>query len=98
MGDLVVDYSALRDTVDLSNKIASNLEGLDKTVAGMADHFGSTEIADAVREFGTNWDYRRQILTERARQLSEKAQGCLDVFTEADRELATKLEEAWRSR
>lgn len=88
MSDLRVDYERLRSSADTARQIKSAFDGLTSRVGDTRDCWGHSRIADAMHTFGTNWDYHRTILSEEIQATGEKMDACLQVFQEADQQLA----------
>lgn len=94
MVNLKVDYTALNDSERSLQLIATELEGADARRDANGKIWGSSDIADAMKEFVDNWDRHRKQLVESLTSVGKMCASSRDCFTGADQQLATKLAEA----
>jgi len=89
MGDLEVDFGLLEDSHRTATSLKSEFDGLPDAVKGVA--WGRSSITGAMDTFGTNWDYHREILSEKLGETAEKIESCLTTFRNADKQLYDQL-------
>ena len=93
MSDLKVDFTTLEDSHRAAQTLKSEFDDLPHRV-GDGTHWGHHDVADAMHEFGTNWDYHRAILSENIGEVGENVESCLTTFRDADQKLYDELEKS----
>lgn len=93
MADLKVDFENLESSKSTVASLKAAFDGLSRRVSAQSRDWGSSDIEGAMHEFATNWDYRRDILSGKLKEVGEKIEGTLEAFTEADEKLAHGLEQ-----
>lgn len=92
MTDLCVDYATLERGAAKLAGLKRAFNDLPHTVAEQSSDWGSRDIAGAMQDFGTNWDYRRGTLTEQIDTVGQKIEGSVQAFREADAKLAQEAD------
>lgn len=87
MADLKVDYDALELSLETAKSLKTSFDDLPDRVGSHGSDWGDGRIGDAMHEFATNWDYRRDLLSGAISEFGEKVEGCLEAFKEADQKL-----------
>ena len=91
MPDLKVDYATLDHSERSLQRIATELEGADARRDANARIWGSSDVADAMREFVDNWDRHRRHQIESLASVAEMCATAKESFAGADRQLAAEL-------
>lgn len=81
--------------VDFENLYASHTQcvTLKSEFDDTPDHvreieWGDGGINDAMHDFGTNWDYHRDVLTDKIEEVGEKIEGAIDAWSKVDEQVA----------
>ncbi len=89
MTDLKVSYDKLEE----SNK---NLKAINQELDTTGDHqkdikgsLGSGDIAHAMDDFATNWDYHRHKLQDKVKAMGEMSETTMQKFQEVDTKLGS---------
>lgn len=89
MDKLLVDFETLEDSKSTLSSLKKDFDGLPNAV-GAVD-WGRRTIHDAMHTFGTNWDYRRDVLSGKIKENGEKIGSTLEAFQKADQKLYHEL-------
>jgi conjugal transfer/entry exclusion protein len=90
---LVVDVDLLLDTGDDLTAIVNEFDGADSYADRVADAVGDDTLADAIRDFSSEWKNRREKMKESIANLAELTTAVGTQFQDVDKQLATSLEE-----
>jgi hypothetical protein len=93
--DLQVPGDLLEDTGARLGRIASELEHAEDNADACADAVGDHRLADAVRDFGGNWDAARGDILSAIGKLDEIAKACAQTFDKIERHFVRALEQAY---
>ncbi|MFD2797422.1 hypothetical protein ACFS27_27965 [Promicromonospora vindobonensis] len=89
---LVVDVDLLLDTGDDLTAIVNEFDGADSYADQVADAVGDDTLADAIRDFSSEWKNRREKMKESIANLAELTTAVGTQFQDVDNQLATSLE------
>ena len=92
MTDLCVDYAALERGAEKLAGLKRAFSDLPHTVSEQSSDWGSRDIAGAMQDFATNWDYRRGTLTEQIETVGQKIEGSVQAFRDVDAKLAREAD------
>jgi hypothetical protein len=83
---IVVDYELLGLSATSLRSIGDEFEHAAKIKDDLAGSLGSDEIADAMRDFGCNWDRKRKDLTQKLKNTESVVRSVMSSFSELDRQ------------
>jgi L-lactate utilization protein LutB len=90
---LVVDVDLLLDTGDDLTAIVNEFDGADSYADRVAAAVGDDTLAEAIRDFSSEWKNRREKMKESIANLAELTTAVGTQFQDVDKQLATSLEE-----
>jgi hypothetical protein len=91
MTDLKVDYAVLDTSESALARIAAEFESAPHHRDQLSDIWGSSEVADAMREFVDNWDRHRNGLLKSIKNVGSLCAATTAGFRECDRHLSDVL-------
>jgi hypothetical protein len=94
MADLTVDYATLEHPEQSLQRIATELDGADAHRDADAGIWGSSDIAEAMRNFVDNWDRHRGKLVESVKNVGGMCASVREAFAAADQDLADTMAHA----
>lgn len=94
MVDLKVNYTTLDQSERSLQGITTELESADARRDAKADIWGSSDVADAMRDFVDNWDHHRAKLLESLNNVGGMCASAKETFAGSDRQLAAELTRA----
>ncbi len=89
MNRLLVDFELLEDSKSTLGSLKKQFDDLPHAVGDV--DWGRRCIHDAMHTFGTNWDYHRDVLSDKIKENGEKIGSSLEAFRKADRKLYNEL-------
>lgn len=92
VSDLKVDYEALADSERTLSALKSAFDHVEDRVRGSRALWGHSSVAEAMAQFGGNWDHHRRLLSEEIQAVGEKTSQTLTAFRDADAELAKSFD------
>lgn len=90
MADLKVDYDTLHKSSSTLVGLKREFDNIESRV-GDVDFLADGGIKDAMHEFGTNWSYHREKLSEKIESTGKKVDACLEAFKKTDTKLYDAL-------
>lgn len=93
-GRLKVDLDALSDTARSLDVLARQFRNASCALGAARSAVGHPDVAAAMSEFTGNWRRHREALVSSLEAVADMASDSHAAYTEADRELAGKLEAA----
>lgn len=91
MTDLKVDYAVLSSSELALGRIAAELESAAHHRDELSDVWGSSEVADAMREFVDNWDRHRAGLLEAVKNVGSLCASTTAAFRDVERQFTDAL-------
>jgi hypothetical protein len=91
MSDLKIDIQQLRDSAKALKLISSEFTDANDNSDTLADAVGHSDLADHIRTFAHNWDYRRSEIVKVVGDLEKKMAETADGFEKVDKNLADKV-------
>ncbi|MBH0053694.1 hypothetical protein I6E74_05850 [Salinibacterium sp. SWN139] len=88
---LVVDTDLLRTTASQVSRVRDTFEGAARDIDDVAAAVGHAGLANKVRGFVNNWDFRRSELVEQLETIRNNMIEVADGFESADCELGNAL-------
>lgn len=85
---IVVDYDLLDLSATSLRSIGDEFEHTARIKDDLVGHLGSDQISDAMRDFSSNWDRKRQDLTQKLRDTEGVVRSVMASFSEQDRQSA----------
>jgi len=95
---LIVDFTTLEDSSKTLSTLHDEFKSIKGHVNGLDDHWGYGRIKDAMHEFSGNWDYRRELLTEKIEETGKKVDTTIDAFRKADQKLYNELMKSYEDK
>ncbi|WP_122816366.1 hypothetical protein [Nocardioides pantholopis] len=94
MGDrLVADIGRIRSSAYDVRSTSSRFNGASSLVAEYRSDLGSTDLANALDDFASNWKIHRERLCEDLEKFADWAVQAADGYAQADADLAAVLTE-----
>ena len=87
MPDLRVKTELLRATADSLSALRGELGNLERRLDHHRSSWGSDDVADALDEFGGNWDDNRRRISDSMTFLQRMAQSTAEEFERLEAEL-----------
>lgn len=88
MTDLRVKTDLLRATAESLSTLRGELGHLEQRLDRDRDSWGSDDVADALDEFGGNWDDNRRRISDSMTSLERMAQATAEEFERLESELS----------
>lgn len=86
-----VDFENLETSHDQCVTLKSEFDGLPDRATGI--EWGDGDINDAMHDFSTNWDYHRDVLSDKIKEVGEKIEGAIDAWAKVDKQVKGWLTE-----
>ncbi|MFE6336233.1 hypothetical protein ACFVOK_23960 [Streptomyces sp. NPDC057798] len=86
--DLIVDYDFLMDSEKKLGQLKKTFEDLEDRRDDMKEHWGSGDVAGAMKKFVDNWDDYRTRLVESIESVGKLVASSKKAFEDLDEELA----------
>jgi len=93
MGDVEIAVGELRDLSTRLTGLSEDLMGVDAGAEYTTSELAHRSVIEAMDEFHSNWDDNREYVCGKLDDLAELATRTADGFTDADAELAAKINE-----
>ena len=95
MGDRIrVDLVELGETACALGALVTDFQGAEKQAEAASADVGSPEIADALHEFATNWNYHKKKLIATLEGVRDMADQGRETYIGVDEQLAQSMSEA----
>lgn len=93
MTDLRVSYDTLEESTRNLKAIQRELDHTKHHQADIRHALGSHDMAHAMHDFASNWDYHRHKLLDKIQAVGEMSEKTMDAFREVDTKLKHGLPE-----
>ncbi|SEO37449.1 hypothetical protein [Actinacidiphila rubida] len=93
MTDLKVSYDTLEESASHLKAIQRELDDTKHHQADIKDSLGSHDMAHAMHDFASNWDYHRHKLLDKIQAMGEMTEKTLEAFKDVDKKLQDGLTE-----
>ncbi|SCE44692.1 hypothetical protein GA0115240_16314 [Streptomyces sp. DvalAA-14] len=94
MTDLKVSYDRLEESSRNLQAIQRELEDTGHHQSDIAGALGSGDMAHAMHDFASNWDYHRHKLLDKIQAMGEMAEKTMEAFKDVDEKLRNGLTDA----
>ena len=91
MPDLQVNFGELQSLGALMTSVIASIEGVKSSASAGADIIGDHGVADALHEFGHNWDHQRGEFTRRAKKIAEMVTEAGARYADIEGQLVTGM-------
>jgi hypothetical protein len=91
MTDLKVSYHTLEESSRNLKTIQHELDDTKHHQSDIKSFLGSNDMAHAMHDFASNWDYHRHKLLDKIQAMGEMAEKTLEAFKEVDKKLKDGL-------
>lgn len=94
MPDLKVDLGELQSTAATLRSLVEQFNHSSHIADGYADAVGASELADALHDFGSDWDDHKGKIVDTLTTTAKMAENSRQVFEQTDHKLAGGLQQA----
>ncbi|MEC3995979.1 hypothetical protein VSR01_21630 [Actinacidiphila sp. DG2A-62] len=98
MTDLRVSYETLEESSRHLKAIQRELDDTKHHQADIKDSLGSGDMAHAMHDFASNWDYHRHKLLDKIQAMGEMTEKTLEAFKDVDKKLKDGLDRPAKAR
>ncbi|MEV7964108.1 hypothetical protein [Oerskovia paurometabola] len=91
MPDIQLDLAAMADTATLLRRLREEFLAAEEFNRGLADAAGHWHLSDAIGDFASAWNVRREQLGEEIQAVADLTQAVCDTFHEVDAAMAAQL-------
>ncbi len=98
MADLKVSYDRLEESTKSLQTIQRELGDTGGRQKEIKEFLGSGDIAHAMHDFASNWDYHRHKLLDKVKAMGEMAEKTMEAFKDVDKKLEDGLDGAGKKK